>query len=227
MIADKKEFSKGAFLMVVFLVVLVLMFMPLFNGKNALEYSDDLYNSISKQSAYYIPDTRDKVTAVEPQPVTMELAVGEDRAEQAAKLFQAAGARVDTAGGTLTVQGDLKEIQLNALEDAEALFRNNAKALEEKYGYGAQAVLYNWWVASNAMDKNLSKQKLFKAAKLVDTVKKKAVEPAYNYFGIEPQKLSEQLGIVIFSLVFYVVYTLWYGFGILYLLEGWGMRLEH
>jgi len=32
---------------------------------------------------------------------------------------------------------------------------------------------------------------------------------------------------VIFSLVFYVVYTLWYGFGIMYMFEGWGLRLEH
>ncbi len=35
------------------------------------------------------------------------------------------------------------------------------------------------------------------------------------------------LGIVIFSLIFYVVYTLWYGFAIMFMFEGWGMRLEH
>lgn len=227
MIADKREFSRGVVLLVIFAVVLVLMFMPLFNGKNALEFSDDLYNSISKQSAYYIPETREKVSAVEAQPVTMTLDVGEDRAEQTAKLFRAAGVQANADGGTLTVEGDLKAVLLNGLEDAEALFRNNGQALEAKYGYEARTVLYNWWAASKAMEKNLSKQKLFKAAKLVDMVNKKAVEPAYNYYGIEPQKLTEQLGIVIFSLVFYVIYTLWYGFGIMFLLEGWGMRLEH
>jgi hypothetical protein len=28
-------------------------------------------------------------------------------------------------------------------------------------------------------------------------------------------------------LIFYVVYTVWYGFGFMYLFEGWGMKLEH
>ena len=227
MIADKREFSRGAILMAVFAVVLILMFMPLFNGKNALEYSDDLYNSISKQSAYYIPDTKEKVVAMESQRVTMNLEVGEDRAAETARLFRTAGAVVTTAGAILTVEGDLKSILLSCLEDAEAMFRNDGQALEKKYGYDARPALYNWWAACKVMDKNLTKQKLFKAAKLVDTVNKKAVEPAYNYYGIEPQKLTERLGIVIFSLVFYVIYTLWYGFGIMFLLEGWGMRLEH
>jgi hypothetical protein len=27
--------------------------------------------------------------------------------------------------------------------------------------------------------------------------------------------------------VFYVFYTLWFGFSIMWLFEGWGMRLEH
>jgi hypothetical protein len=53
------------------------------------------------------------------------------------------------------------------------------------------------------------------------------VEPAYNYYGIEGQKISDRFGVVIFSLIFYVIYTLWYGFGIMYLFEGVGLKLEH
>ena len=41
-----------------FAVVLVVMFMPLFGGQNALNYMDALYNSISKGSAYYVADLR-------------------------------------------------------------------------------------------------------------------------------------------------------------------------
>jgi hypothetical protein len=33
--------------------------------------------------------------------------------------------------------------------------------------------------------------------------------------------------VVIFSLIFYVVYTLWYGFAIMFLFEGWGLQLEN
>ena len=73
----------------------------------------------------------------------------------------------------------------------------------------------------------MKRQKKFEAAKLVDLTQKKAVEAAYNYYGIEAQKISDRFGVVLFSLVFYVVYTLWYGFAILYLFEGCGLRLGH
>ena len=62
---------------------------------------------------------------------------------------------------------------------------------------------------------------------MVALVVKKAVELGYNYYKVEPQKIGNKIGIVIFSLVFYVIYTLWYGFAIMFMFEGWGMRLEH
>jgi len=227
MIADKREFSRGVVLVGIFVGVLILMFLPLYGGKNALEFSDDLYNSISKQSAYYIPGARDKVKAADDQAVTLALNLGEAQAGQTVPLFEAAGATAEAEGGTVTVKGDLKAILSSCLDDADTMFRNQGDVVSTKYGYDARQVLFNWWTACKAMDKNLGKQKLFKAGKLVDMVSKKAVEPAYNYYGIEPQKLTDRLGIVSFSLVFYVIYTLWYGFGIMFLLEGWGMRLEH
>jgi hypothetical protein len=50
---------------------------------------------------------------------------------------------------------------------------------------------------------------------------------AYNYFGIEAQSVRDKYLIVIASLIFYVVYTLWYGFGVMYLFEGFGLNLSH
>jgi len=88
-------------------------------------------------------------------------------------------------------------------------------------------VMYNWWTASKEMDKDLKKQKKFKAADMVASVEKKAVETVYNYYRIEPQKISERYGIVVLSLIFYVIYTVWYGFAFMYLFEGWGLKLEH
>ena len=55
MIANKKKFSGGLILLAVFVVVLIIIFSPVFKGQNGLEYLDALYNSISKGSAYYIP----------------------------------------------------------------------------------------------------------------------------------------------------------------------------
>ncbi|MBU4345679.1 MAG: hypothetical protein KKC73_09740, partial [Proteobacteria bacterium] len=73
----------------------------------------------------------------------------------------------------------------------------------------------------------IEKYNVFKEAKVVALAIKKVVETSYNYYKIVPEKIGNKVGIVIFSLVFYVVYTLWYGFAILFMFEGWGLRLEH
>jgi len=44
----KKELGIGIFLLVTFAAVMVMIFMPILDGGNALNYLDNLYNSISK-----------------------------------------------------------------------------------------------------------------------------------------------------------------------------------
>jgi len=107
------------------------------------------------------------------------------------------------------------------------MFANDGEAIKKKYGYAGKKAMFNWWTALNKMDMSLKKQKLFAEAKFVAEVNKKSVECVYNYYQIEPKKITEKLGIVIFSLVFYVVYTLWFGFSIMFMFEGLGMKLEH
>jgi hypothetical protein len=87
--------------------------------------------------------------------------------------------------------------------------------------------MYNWWQACTKLETELNKQSQFDKATAIHSVLTKAVEPAYNYFGVQPQNIKDRLGVVIFSLVFYVVYTMWYGFAILFMFEGWGLQLEH
>jgi len=228
MIAHKKEFSGGLVLLAVFVVVLIIIFSPVFKGQNGLEYLDALYNSISKGSAYYIPKVQEETAAFKGSSVDVTLAMGDEKqAQQTALLFQKGGASVNVAGDSLRVSGDLASILQNSLTDADQMYHNKGKAISTKYGYNERQALFNWWKALNGMDKELSKQRKFKEAKVVSMVIKKGVEPSYNYYGIEPQKITDRLGVVVFSLVFYVVYTLWYGFAIMFLFEGWGMRLEH
>jgi hypothetical protein len=184
MIANKKKFSVGLGMLAAFIVILIIIFMPIFGGQNALDTLDSL-------------------------------------------LFQKAAAMVNINGPTLKVSGDLGRILTNCLEDADLMYANKSLAVSGKYGYDARQVLYNWWTAAKEMDKDLKNQKLFKEAKLVTASKKKAIEMAYNYYKIEPSQIGSRYGVVIFSLIFYVVYTLWYGFAIMYLFEGWGLQLEH
>jgi len=228
MIANKKTFSLGFAMMVAFIVVLVIFFMPVFNGHNGLNYLDSLYNSISKGSAYYVPKLKDEVQPFVGKTVDLNLTMkSAEQAQQTALQFQKTGATAEANGENLKVSGDLGQILYGILEDSDAMYFNDSQKLVDKYGFEGRQVLFNWWSAITAMEKDLNQQKNFKEAKIAATVGKKAVEISYNYYKIEPQKISDKYGIVIFSLVFYVVYTLWYGFGIMYMFEGWGLRLEH
>ena len=228
MIASRKEFYGGIGLFGGFVVVLIMMFLPIFGGKNALDYLDSLYNSISKGSAYYIPKVREdthKFTGIAIQ-VTLPL-TSATQAKQTAVLFEKSGASVEIADENLQIAGDLGKILENSLTDADHMYHNEGRKLSEKYGYPEKRVIFNWWNALQGMDKVLKKQKQFGAAQIIDLVKKKAVETAYNYYGIEHQKISDRFGIVLFSLFFYVAYTLWYGYAVLFMFEGWGLKLGH
>jgi len=228
MIAHKKEFFGGVAMMAVFVVVLIIIFMPVFGGQNGLNYLDNLYNSISKGSAYYIPKVQKEADAFTGNSVSVTLVMAEEeRAKQAVPLFMKGGALVNVSGKELKVSGDLGQILANCLADADLMYHNEGEKLSAKYGYNEKRILLNWWVALNHMEADLKHQKKFKEAKVVAVVIKKAVELGYNYYEIAPEKIGKKIGIVIFSLVFYVVYTLWYGFSIMFMFEGWGMRLGH
>ena len=228
MIAKKGKFSLGLGMLIAFFVVLFIFFSPIFAGQNGLAYLDALYNSISKGSAYYIPYAKKQAGPFAGTSVDMSLEFKDEQmAAQAAALFTQAGASARPAGPSLTVSGDLAAILENALDDADKMYANDGAAIADKYRMAERAVMYNWWNTLAAMEKALKAQGLFKAAKVVDLVRTKAVETAYNYYRIEPQKIGDKIAVVIFSLIFYVIYTLWYGFAIMYLFEGWGMQLEH
>jgi hypothetical protein len=228
MIEKKKEFYLGLGLILGFAVVLIFFFLPIYDGKNGLDYLDNLYNSISKGSAYYIPKVKEDSDKFKGNSVTVNLTMeNQKQAEQTALLFQKAGATVALSGTQVRASGDLGRMLEHALADADAMYKNDGKAVANRYGYEERRVLYNWWKAMEEMDKSLKKDKKFKEAKVVSLVEKKAVECSYNYYKVDPQGIGDRWGTVVFSLIFYVVYTLWYGFAILFMFEGWGLKLGH
>jgi hypothetical protein len=228
MIDKKNEFFLGVGLIIGFVIVLIFFFMPLYDGKNGLDYLDNLYNSISKGSAYYIQKVKQETDRFKGNAITVTLNMAtQKQAEQTASLFKAGGAAVAVSGAEVKVSGDLGMILENSLADADAMYRNDGKAVVAKYAYEERRVLYNWWKAFEEMDKSLKKQKKFKEAKVISVVEQKAIEASYNYYKVDAQKIGDRWGTVMFSLIFYVVYTLWYGFAILFMFEGWGLRLGH
>lgn len=268
-IENKKLFFTGLGLFAAFMVVLFAMFMPLFGEQNFLNYMDNLYNSISKGSAYYIPGLQANVEEKFQKQITGTLSLGsEQQAEEAARLFQEAGALVNISGTELTVnigqqidatlsmanerqaeetarlfreagalvtvsgtelavRGGLREILSSSLADADLMFQNNGEAVQNKYNYPARQALYHWWLSLKKLEKHLTKQKEFAAAKTIAEINKRGVETAFNYYGVNPQNIMGQIGVVIFSLVFYVIYTLWFGYSIMFMFEGWGLKLSH
>lgn len=226
---NRKLFSRGLIMVLVFAVVLVAVFMPLFNGQNGLNYLDNLYNSISKKSAYYIPDLQKLAKAFDGKPLNAQLQF-KDKAssELATLLFNSAGAKAQVNGAKLKVTGDLGRIMARCLADADAMFNNDGQKLVKLYqGKNEKLMLYAWWQVLGAMETSLNRQKAFAQAKFIKSVQAKAVEMSYNYYKIVPQNISSQWLIVVFSLLFYVIYTLWYGFGVMYMFEGAGYQLEH
>jgi len=228
MIAHKKKFYTGFGMMAGFIVILGIIFSPVFNGKTGLDYLDALYNSISKGSAYYIPDVKKEAEDFSGNNIRLSIVMEtEKQAAQTALLFQKAGVRANASKTELAVEGDLGKILTGCLEDSDLMYLNQGEKIKDKYGYNEKQVLYNWHKALKSIDKGLKEQKKFTEAKIVALAVKKAVECAYNYYQIQPLKIADSMGTVIFSLLFYVLYTLWYGFAVMYMFEGWGMNLEH
>ena len=88
MAARSKRLIAGIAMLAFFVAGLIVMFMPIFEGQNALEYLDSLYNSISKGSAAYIPALEEEVSRYEGSPFEVTLAMKDtELALAAAALF--------------------------------------------------------------------------------------------------------------------------------------------
>jgi hypothetical protein len=226
-IRNKKMFGIGAFFATTFLGVLLLIFSPVFSGKNGLQFADDSFNKLSKGSSYFIPKVSKSVEKLADKQLQQEVTLDKaEDAEATAKLFASAGARTEVKNTTLSIEGNLGAILQCTLKDADAMFKNDGKAVFDRYGYDEKKVMRNWWTALGKIEKNFKKDKKVEEAKVVSDVNKKAVEPAYNFYKIDGQKVSDHAGMMSGLLVFYVAYTMWWGYSIFYLFDGLGLSMK-
>lgn len=227
LVRNKKTFSVGIVFMISFLGVLLLIFSPVFNGKNGLVFSDDMFNKLSKGSSYFIPKVAKSVEKASGKSVSVKIkAETEEQAENTAKLFAAAGATAAVNGTELNVEGDLGAILRNALTDADSMFNNDGKTVADRYGYEEKTVMKNWWSALSSIEKKLKKDKLVEEAKVVSDVIKKGVEPGYNFYNIDSNKVVDHAGMMSGLLIFYVAYTMWWGYAIFYIFDGLGLSMK-
>ncbi len=227
MIADRKSFMMGIVLSVSFILALVGIYSPVFDGLNGLQYADRFFNSVAKGSTYYIPEVQQQAADYKGESIeaTINLETVDD-AKKTAVLFEENGATVSTSGTEVHIKGGFGAMISASLNDADMMFNNEGDALTDKYGYQKKNVMYHWWLGLSALNDALTQQKAFSQAAFVNHVVQKAIEPAYNFYGIEPESASEHAPKLTFMLVFYIVYTIWWGFAIYYLFEGLGLRMS-
>lgn len=234
---SKKSLGIGIALAVSFFVVLVFIFSPIFGeGKNGLVFADDLFNKLSKGSSYFIPKIakdnekfmgRAFIVSINMAKPEDNPGDGDKRAEQASKLFAAAGANVEVTGAELKIEGDLGKVVEAALQDSDAMYKNEGEMIKAKYAVDDEKKMFRqWWNAFNLIDKSFKKEGKIEDAKIVSDTMKKAVETAYNYYGVEAQKVSDKAFIMTGLLVFYVIYTMWWGFAIFYIFDGIGLTMS-
>jgi len=227
-VVNNKTFSIGVFLALTFFGVLALIFSPVFGeGKNGLVYSDDMFNKLSKGSSYFIPKVAKSNEKF--NTTTIAMTVKLDKPEQnelTIKLLAAAGADAKTASPELQINANLGVLMSKVLQDADDMYKNEGSKLVDRYGVNEKEVMASWWNVLKVMDKDLKKQGKIEEAKMISDVMKKAVEPAYNYYGVIPQQVSEKAGIMTGLLLFYVAYTMWWGFAIFYMFDGIGLTMK-
>jgi hypothetical protein len=244
--AQKKHMAYGIALAISFIVVLVLIFSPIFpkttegEPQNGLQWADEMFNSLAKGSSYFIPrvaksneEFMGKMFAVsiklgKPEDKPGD---GEKRAERASKLFTVnEGARVEVNGAELKIEGDLGKVLAAALRDSETFYRNEGEKIKALYGTvmktdDEKQMFRQWWNVLDKINKQFMSEKKVAEAKIVSDVMKKAVEAAYNFYKVDAVKVKEKAGLMVFLLVFYVVYTLWWGFAIFFIFEGIGLSM--
>ncbi len=228
LIRNRPSFITGLILSLSFAFVLALIFAPVFGeGRNGLQFADDMFNRLSKGSSYFLPKISKYADAMAGKTFKLELpAKALKDAQTAQAMYAAAGIEVASSGENLQLGGDLGKLLAVVLQDAEDGFRNDEAALNQRYELPARVVLANWWQMLNRLDKSLKFEKRIPEAKAVVEVMKKGVEPAHNYFGIEAEKVSNMVSEMLGLLMFYVLYTVWWGYAILKLLEGLGLVLR-
>lgn len=233
LIVNKKAFSIGVFLAMSFAGILLLIFTPIFgqdaNGRSmtGLQFSDHMFNKLSKGSSNFIPALRAQNEAFMGKPMAVDIHLDQpERVATAQKLLTAAGARVVADGTAMRIEGDLGAIMAHILRDAAHMYANDGAALRKAYDLDALKVMETWWHVLKHTDKALKKALLVPEANLVHAVKNRAVETTYNFYSIPAEQVADEWPLVSGLLVFYVLYTMWWGFAIFYLFEGMGLTMK-
>lgn len=224
MIVNKRQFLIGLAMILSFAVVFVILMSPVINGKTVIQTADDLFNSLTKGSTDYIASTQKSASKFDGKTFDVTLSLkSKEEVDKTTKVFSAADAKVEASDTKVKISGDLGKVAKAALMDADAIFKNDDAKVAGKYGFSGKEAIYYWWNGFNALNNKYRLEAKSTEMSFVNNVQTKALEVAYNFEGIQADKVADRAGITTFMLIFYVIYTVWYGFAIMYLFEGLGI----
>lgn len=233
LVRNKKSFTRGMLLLISFIALFVVILMPVFkleSGKlvTGLDFADDLFNRLSKGSSYFIPAVEERVKPLAGQNVTYTVTIKKDASVPLiVEMLQKTGAEASAAGNKVTVKGDLGSILMSAVNVSDKMYFNDGAAVSKEFNTpNPLSVTTAWWQFLTPSIKELQKQGKIADASVVDAVVRRAVETGHNFYSVEATKVSQNIVIMTALLVFYVVYTMWYGFAIFELFDGIGLTMK-
>jgi hypothetical protein len=212
--------------LILFFAILGFWTSPWMNHKTGLEWADGLFNQLAKDSTYFIPEAVKLAGRFE--GITVDFGVnprwpGAD--SLMAKILQAnAFSAAILNDGRVRIKGDLGLLGKAACADAELLFKGKKKDLQGRYGADGKEVIYYWWMAFDGLTRRFIQESRPPEADFTRFMTTRVLEPSYNFAGIETRSIKENAGTVSFLLGFYLFYTLLYGFSILFIFEGLGIK---
>lgn len=217
---------------------------------NGLVFADHLFNTLSKGSSLFLDPTLqarrniNASTREQTQGASIDLVVPFKKVsdsfvdvngvkkdlnmlDSAVTLLSGLGFEANASEGALKIKGELYPLLGAVLDDAFSLFHNNAAEVSARHnGMDGRAVMKTWWHLLTNMVQPMQRAGLVSEASAVSTVVLKGIEPSYNFFGITPMRVADNIPLVAGFLIFYVVYTMWYGFAIFELFEGVGLTMK-
>jgi hypothetical protein len=225
-IQNKNKFSVGMGGLILFSLILGIWLSPWGNHRSGLERVDQLFNQMAKNSTYFIPDA--VMLAQKFEGTTVDFGIHSRWPGDDARMVQILRSNRLSAAplgdGRVRIKGDLGRMGQSASVDAELLYKGQESDLRAKYGCNEKEVIYCWWVAFDGLTRRFIQENRSSEADFTRFMATRVLEPVYNFAGIESRSIGQNIWTVAFFLGFYLLYTLLYGFSILFLFEGLGIQ---
>lgn len=226
----RKQFYIGIVLLSSFAILFYFLLTPIISDKSGnkvsgLQYADQIFNELSKGSSWFIPQAKEIAQANLDKNILLNIPVSDQNllSTQENILKSSAATQISIKNNRLYFTANLGQLLLKAVDCSEMLYNNNGSELENIYHIPALSLAEAWWSLLNSSIKELQKQGHITEAKAVESVLRRAIEPGNNFFGIRAQKVSDNIPVICGFLLFYVLYTVWYGFGVYELFVGLGL----